>query len=117
MDTLTKKQLATTLQVIGIIILTSSIIIQLFSALDQWTTFLLTTLGTGTLLSGNMVKCWEPQLSKVAKSLIIVFGILVIMAIILILISKPDTFLYGFAEGSMAVALFTAVIIFFKVNT
>lgn len=56
-------------------------------------------------------------MSKVAKSLIIVFGILVIMAIILILISKPDTFLYGFAEGSMAVALFTAVIIFFKVNT
>ena len=115
MNEKTKKILYNVMSAIGLVLLSIQLADSIFfNAFDKWTGSLLSILGVGLILGGGLLRRWKQNMSLVSKTMIILTDILWGVAVIIMLISKHDTFLLGFGEGIMLVAFVTYIILFFR---
>ena len=99
---------------IGIILLSVHLVAGIFfGGFDKWIESLLSILGVALILGSGLFRRWKQGLSRVSKAMIILTDILLVVAVIITLISRQDTFLLGFGEGIMLAAIAIYIILFF----
>ena len=114
MNEKTQKILYNVMSAIGLVLLSIQLADSIFfNAFDKWTGSLLSILGVGLILGGGLLRRWKQNMSLVSKTMIILTDILWGVAVIIMLISRQDSFLLGFGEGIMLVAFVTYIILFF----
>ena len=114
MNEKTKKILYNAMSAIGLVLLSIQLADSIFfNAFDKWTGSLLSILGVGLILGGWSLRRWKQNMSLASKTMIILTDILWGVAVIIMLISRQDSFLLGFGEGIMLVAFVTYIILFF----
>lgn len=114
MNEKTKKILYSTMSAIGLVLLSIHFFgSNFFSAFDKWTESLIGVLGAGLILGGGLLRRWRRDKSLATKTMIIITSILLVLAVIITLISQQDTFLLGFGEGIMLVAIALYIVLFF----
>ena len=115
MNEKTKKILSNAILAVGCTVLAVNLAADIFfSGFEKWADSLLDILGVGLILGGDLLRKWKQDMSLVSKTMIILVDILLVAALILILLSRHDTFLMGFGRGVMLVAFFTYIILFFR---
>lgn len=115
MNEKTRKILSDAMLAVGSTVLAVNLAADIFfSGFDKWADSLLGILGVGLILGGDLLRKWKQDMSRVSKTMIILVDILLVAALIIILISRHDTFLMGFGRGVMLVAFFTYIILFFR---
>ena len=114
MNEKTKKILYNVMYVIGLVLLSIQLADSIFfNAFDKWTGSLLSILGVGLILGGGLLRRWKQNMSLVSKTMIILTDILWGVAVIIMLISRQDSFLLGFGEGIMLAAIALYIVLFF----
>lgn len=115
MNEKTRKILSDAMLAVGSTVLAVNLVADIFfSGFDKWADSLLGILGVGLILGGDLLRKWKQDMSRVSKTMIILVDILLVAALMIILISRHDTFLMGFGRGVMLVAFFTYIILFFR---
>lgn len=115
MNEKTRKILSDAMLAVGSTVLAVNLAADIFfSGFDKWADSLLGILGVGLILGGDLLRKWKQDMSRVSKTMIILVDILLAAALIIILISRHDTFLMGFGRGVMLAAFFTYIILFFR---
>lgn len=115
MNEKTKKILYNAMSAIGLVLLSIQLADSIFfNAFDKWTGSLLSILGVGLILGGGLLRRWKQNMSLVSKTMIILTDILWGVAVIIMLISRQDSFLLGFGEGIMLAAIAIYIILFFR---
>ncbi len=117
MNEKTKKQLSNAMSAIGIILLGAHIVADIiFGGFDKWIDSLLSVLGVALILGSGLLRRWKQDLSRVSKTMIILTDILLVVALIITLIGRQDTFLLGFGEGIMLAAIAFFIILTLKIQ-
>ena len=115
MNEKTKKILYNAMSAIGLVLLSIQLADSIFfNAFDKWTGSLLSILGVGLILGSGLLRRWKQNMSLVSKTMIILTDILWGVAVIIMLISRQDSFLLGFGEGIMLAAIAIYIILFFR---
>jgi hypothetical protein len=115
MNEKTKKLLSNAMSAIGIILLSVHIVAGIFfGGFEQWVDSLLSVLGVALILGSGLLRRWKQDLSRVSKTMIILTDILLVVAVIITLVGRQDTFLLGFGEGIMLAAIAIFIILFFR---
>jgi hypothetical protein len=117
MNEKTKKILYNVMSAIGLVLLSIQLADSIiFNAFDKWTGSLLSILGVGLILGGGLLRRWKQNMSLVSKTMIILTDILWGVAVIIMLISRQDSFLLGFGEGIMLAAIAFFIILTLKIQ-
>ena len=117
MNEKTKKQVSNAMSAIGIILLAAHIVADIiFGGFDKWIDSLLSVLGVALILGSGLLRRWKQDLSRVSKTMIILTDILLVVAVIITLIGRQDTFLLGFGEGIMLAAIAFFIILTLKIQ-
>ena len=117
MNEKTKKQVSNAMSAIGIILLGAHIMADIiFGGFDKWIDSLLSVLGVALILGSGLLRRWKQDLSRVSKTMIILTDILLVVAVIITLIGRQDTFLLGFGEGIMLAAIAFFIILTLKIQ-
>lgn len=117
MNEKTKKQVSNAMSAIGIILLAAHIVADIiFGGFDKWIDSLLSVLGAALILGSGLLRRWKQDLSRVSKTMIILTDILLVVAVIITLIGRQDTFLLGFGEGIMLAAIAFFIILTLKIQ-
>ncbi len=117
MNEKTKKQVSNAMSAIGIILLGAHIVADIFfGGFDKWIDSLLSVLGVALILGSGLLRRWKQDLSRVSKTMIILTDILLVVAVIITLIGRQDTFLLGFGEGIMLTAIAFFIILTLKIQ-
>lgn len=115
MNEKTKRNLSNAMSAIGLVLLSIQLVESIFfNVFDKWTDSLLSVLVVGLILGGGLLRRWKQNMSLVSKTMIILTDILLVVAVIITLIGRQDSFLLGFGEGIMLVAFLTYIILFFR---
>lgn len=102
---------------IGIILLSVHIVADIFfGGFEKWVDSLLSVLGVALILGSGLLRRWKQDLSRVSKTMIVLTDILLVVAVIITLISRQDTFLLGFGEGIMLAAIVIFIILTLKIQ-
>ena len=117
MNEKTKKQLSNAMSAIGIILLSAHIVADIFfGGFEKWVDSLLSVLGVALILGSGLLRRWKQDLSRVSKTMIVLTDILLVVAVLITLISRQDTFLLGFGEGIMLAAIVIFIILTLKIQ-
>lgn len=115
MNEKTKRNLSNAMSAIGLVLLSIQLVESIFfNVFDKWTDSLLSVLVVGLILGGGLLRRWKQNMSLVSKTMIILTDILLVVAVIITLIGRQDSFLLGFGEGIMLVAFLIYIILFFR---